>query len=223
MELLLGNMNYSSWSIRAALVARGSGLDIPERIVPLGFDETKSFLLEETGLHTVPVLRTDGLIIRDSLAITEWLAEKSEPGKVWPVDANKRALARSVCAEMHSGFLGLRSQMPVNIRTSSPTPALEGDLAADIDRVKTIWSDLRAKFQNDGEFLFGAWSAADAFYAPVVTRFRTYGYVLTRDLAAYSDAVWEHDLLKTLRAQAEDEPWEIEMGHLGPLRAWVRE
>ena len=77
MELLLGNLNYSSWSIRAALVARSSGLNIPERIVPLGFDETKKFLLEETGLHTVPVLRSDDLIIRDSLAITEWLAEKS--------------------------------------------------------------------------------------------------------------------------------------------------
>ena len=124
---------------------------------------------------------------------------------------------------MHSGFLGLRSQMPVNIRAKSPSPALEGDLATDIDRVKTIWSDLRAKFQNDGDFLLGTWSAADAFYAPVVTRFRTYGYELTGELAAYSDAVWEHDLLKTLRAQAEEEPWEIEMGHLGPLRAWVRE
>lgn len=223
MELLLGNLNYSSWSIRAALVARSSGLDIPERIVPLGFDETKKFLREETGLHTVPVLRSDNLIIRDSLAITEWLAEKSAPGKVWPEDADKRAIARSVCAEMHSGFLGLRSQMPVNIRAKSPSPALEGDLATDIDRVKTIWSDLRAKFQNDGDFLLGTWSAADAFYAPVVTRFRTYGYALTGALAAYSDAVWEHDLLKTLRAQAEEEPWEIEMGHLGPLRAWVRE
>ena len=223
MELLLGNLNYSSWSIRAALVARGCGLDIPERVVPLGFDETKQFLLKETGLHTVPVLRTDHLIIRDSLAITEWLAEKSAPGKVWPEDSDKRALARSVCAEMHSGFLGLRSQMPVNIRATSPTPAVEGDLAVDIDRVKKFWNDLRTQFQRDGEFLFGAWSAADAFYAPVVTRFRTYGYGLTGALADYSDAVWERDLLKTLRAQAEDEPWEIEMGHLGPLRAWVRE
>ncbi|MEL6693408.1 MAG: glutathione S-transferase [Pseudomonadota bacterium] len=223
MELLLGNLNYSSWSIRAALVARGSGLDIPERIVPLGFDETKKFLMEETGLHTVPVLRTNRLIIRDSLAITEWLAEKAAPGKVWPEDANKRAVARSVCAEMHSGFFGLRSQMPVNIRETSPTPPIEGDLATDIDRVKTIWSRLRSEFQDDGDFLLGSWSAADAFYAPVVTRFRTYGYALSGALAAYSDAVWEHDLLKTLREQAEEEPWEIEMGHLGPIRAWVRE
>ena len=223
MELLLGNMNYSSWSIRAALVARSSGLDIPERVVPLGFEETKQFLLEETGLHTVPVLRTDDLIIRDSLSITEWLAEKSEPGKVWPEDARKRALARSACAEMHSGFFGLRSQMPVNIRARSESPALEGDLATDVERVKTIWSKLRSEFHSDGDFLLGDWSAADAFYAPVVTRFRTYGYTLTGALAAYSDAVWEHDLLKTLREQAEKEPWEIEMGPMGPKRAWVRD
>jgi glutathione S-transferase len=223
MELILGNLNYSSWSIRAALVARGSGLDIPERIVPLGFEETRALLIKETGLHTVPVLRSGDLIIRDSLAITEWIAEEAAPGRVWPEDESRRALARSVCAEMHSSFVGLRSQMPVNIRAQSETPALEGDLLSDIERVKTIWTNLRAEFQTSGDFLFGDWSAADAFYAPVVTRFRTYGYALEGVLADYSEAVWEHELLQNLRAQADAEPWEIEMGHLGPLRAWVRE
>ncbi|MEL6858433.1 MAG: glutathione S-transferase [Pseudomonadota bacterium] len=223
MELLLGNLNYSSWSIRAALVARASGLNIPERVVPLGFPETREQLIAETGLHSVPVLRVEDLIIRDSLAIAEWIAEKSAPGAVWPVDEERRALARSVCAEMHSGFIGLRSQMPVNIRAQSPSPAIEGDLSTDIERVKTIWTTLRTRFHGSGAFLFGAWCAADAFYAPVVTRFRTYGYELSGVLADYSDAVWEHQFLKTLRRQAEAEPWEIEMGHLGPLRAWVRE
>ena len=223
MELLLGNLNYSSWSIRAALVARASGLDIPERIVPLGFEESRAFLIKETGMHTVPVLRVGDLIIRDSLAITEWIAEKAAPGRVWPKDEGRRALARSVCAEMHSSFTGLRSQMPVNIRTRSETPPLEGDLLVNIERVKAIWTKLRADHHREGDFLFGGWSAADAFYAPVVTRFRTYGYALEGVLAEYLDAVWEHELLQTLRAEAESEPWEIEMGFLGPVRAWVRD
>ena len=100
---------------------------------------------------------------------------------------------------------------------------MEGDLLSDIERVKAIWGDLRSEFKSDGDYLLGAWSAADAFYAPVVTRFRTYGYDLTGDLAAYSDAVWTHPLMQTLREQAEAEPWEIEVGHLGPIRAWMRE
>ncbi|MEL7112552.1 MAG: glutathione S-transferase [Pseudomonadota bacterium] len=222
-ELILGNMNYSSWSIRAALVSRNSGLDIQERIVPLGFEETKTALIEETGLHTVPVLVHGDLIIRDSLAIAEWIAEQAPPGMVWPEDPSKRALARSACAEMHSGFFGLRSQMPVNIRENSPQPDLQGDLAKDIERVCSIWQTFRTRFADDGPYLFGDWSAADAFYAPVVTRFRTYGYDLNGALSEYSDAVWTHPLLKQIRAQAVAEPWEIEMGHLGPARAWVRD
>lgn len=221
--LYLGNLNYSSWSIRAALVARASGLDISERIFPLGFPETKQALIEETGLHTVPVLMTDRLIIRDSLAITEWIAEHAEPGKVWPVDQTKRAMARSVCAEMHSGFFGLRSLMPVNIRAASPAPDFTEELEQNIARVLAIWTEHRNANASQGPFLFGDWSAADAFYAPVVTRFRTYGYDLTGAGKDYAEAVWDHPLLCELRDQAEAEPWEIEMGHLGPIRAWVRD
>lgn len=223
MQLILGNLNYSSWSIRAALVARASGLDIPEKIIPLGFPETREQIKSLTGHHTVPVLMEDGLIIRDSLAITEWLAEQAGPGRVWPEDPRNRSLARSACAEMHSGFIALRSQMPVNIRESSPTPPIEGDLKSDIDRIVEIWTRFLSDPKRDGPFLFGDWCAADAFYAPVVTRFRTYGYQLSGDLAAYSDAVWNHELLQRLREQAEAEPWMIEMGHLGPARAWIRD
>ncbi|MEL6828950.1 MAG: glutathione S-transferase N-terminal domain-containing protein, partial [Pseudomonadota bacterium] len=116
-ELILGNLNYSSWSIRAALVARASGLDIPERVLPLGFPNTRETLLAETGHHTVPVLASEGLTIRDSMAITEWIAERADPGRVWPIEPHKRALARSATAEMHAGFFGLRGQMPVDIRS----------------------------------------------------------------------------------------------------------
>jgi len=222
-EIILGNMNYSSWSIRAALVARASGLDIPETIVPLGFDETRANLIERTGHHTVPVLLTGDLVIRDSLAITEWIAEQAEAGRIWPMEPGKRAQARSVVAEMHSGFVQIRSKMPVDIRSRNPNPEMEEALQAEIDRVLALWTDCRNRHANDGPFLFGAWSAADAFYAPVVTRFRTYGYALTGAAADYADAVWETELLQQLREQAEAEPWEIEMGVLGPARAWVRE
>ena len=222
-ELILGNLNYSSWSIRAALVSRASGLNLPERIVPLGFDETRAQLIAETGLHTVPVLKDGALIIRDSLAITEWIAEQSPAGCVWPEDPSKRALARSVCAEMHSSFVGLRSEMPVDIRSRKPSPPIEGKLLSDIERVLSIWSDLRQTYHADGPYLFGTWSAADAFYAPVVTRFKTYGYALDGVAEEYSETIWSTEWLQALRAEAEAEPWEIEMGYLGPARAWVRE
>ena len=222
-ELILGNMNYSSWSIRAALVARHSGLDINENIVPLGFDETRQTLIRETGFHTVPVLRDGALFIRDSLAITEWIAERSDAGRVWPLDPEKRSLARSIVSEMHSGFMQIRSQMAVDVRSCKASPKIEGALASDIDRVLTIWQNYREKYRNDGPFLFGDWCAADAFYAPVVTRFKTYGFELHGSAEAYSDAVWESNLLKQLRNQADAEPWEIELGDSGPIRAWIRD
>lgn len=220
--LLLGNLNYSSWSVRAALIARASGLGIAERIVPLGVEETKTALIKETGLHTVPVLLSGDLIIRDSLAIAEWIAERAPVGKVWPSDPDARALARSACAEMHSGFFALRSQMPVDIRSRTETPDLTPALTRDIDRVLEIWETLLGR-PGSGPFLFGEWSAADAFYAPVVTRFSTYGYDLEGKAKQYAEAVWAHPSLTELRAQAEVEPWEIEMGTFGPVRAWRRQ
>lgn len=168
-------------------------------------------------MHTVPVLKHGDLFIRDSLSITEWIAEQAEPGRVWPIDPAKRALARSVCAEMHSGFIALRSQMPVNIRANSPTPPIEGDLEANINRVLTIWSTCLADHESDGPFVFGDWSAADAFYAPVVTRFRTYGYALDGMLAEYAETIWTHPLLMDLRPQADAEPLEIEKGPFGAV------
>ena len=221
-ELILGNLNYSSWSIRAALVARGSGLDIPERVVPLGFEETRETLLRETAHHTVPVLVHDDLIIRDSLAITEWIAERAPARAVWPEDASERALARSIVAQMHAGFFALRGQMAVDIRSQHPTPDIVDGLRSDIDRVLALWEMCLSRPGSAGPFLFGSWSAADAFYAPVVTRFRTYGYELTGAAKAYSQAVWESSLITKLRAEAEAEPWCIEATASGPIRAWIR-
>ena len=204
-------------------MARLSGAEVPEVILPLGFSETRNRLLQETGYHTVPVLVSNGAVIRDSLAITETLAEDAPPAMIWPEAPLKRAFARSIVAEMHSGFLALRAQMPVDIRSRKPRPPIVGDLKNDIQRVLQIWQRARDQFAADGPFLLGQWCAADAFYAPVVTRFRTYGVSLEGAPGEYADAVWSHPAMLDLADEAACEPWEIEVGPTGPIRAWIRE
>ena len=217
--LYLGNKNYSSWSIRALLVARASGILIEERVLPLGPEETYDILLKETDQHRVPVLVTDGTVIHDSLAIVEWLAEKAAPGKVWPVDEVKRAKARSLCAEMHASFIDLRSDMGVDIRSSHPTPAMTSGLKWDISRILEIWTRARAEYEQDGPYLFGEWSAADAFYMPVATRFRTYGVELEGIHEAYAQAVLAHPLSAQLIEEAKAEPWSVDLSKFRPKSA----
>lgn len=217
--LYLGNLNYSSWSIRAALVARGSGLKIEEKVLPIGPDETYATLLEHTQQHRVPALVVDDLIIHDSLAITEWIAEQTAPGAVWPNDQNKRARARSLCAEMHASFIDLRSDMGVDIRSQHPTPTLTGGLKWDIARVLQIWRDTREAYRADGPYLFGDWSAADAVFMPVVTRFRTYGYALDGVAEDYAASVLAHPLSQQLISEAHSEPWTLDPTKFKPKSA----
>ena len=213
--LLLGNLNYSSWSIRGALVARMSGLNIAEEVMPLATDATRDYLIAKTGYRQVPALIERDLIVRDSLAITEWLAEASEPGKVWPKESATRARARMVVAEMHSGFNSLRRECYVDIRSRRTDAVLSDDTMTDIARVKAIWAECRAQANGDGPYLFGNWSAADAFYAPVVTRFRTYGVALEGGDAAYCEAVFNHPDMQQIEAAAIAEPWTMAPGPNG--------
>ena len=217
--LYLGNLNYSSWSIRAVLVARGAGVDVAERVLPLGPDETYDILLKETGQHRVPVLVTDEVVIHDSLAITEWIAEQAPAGKVWPLDPVKRARARSLCAEMHASFIDIRSDMGVDIRSRHPTPTLTSGLKWDINRILQIWQDTRTAYQTDGPYLFGEWSAADAFFMPVATRIRTYGYGLDGVAEDYAAALLDHPLSKRLIAEAKAEPWSVDLTRFRPKSA----
>ena len=217
--LYLGNLNYSSWSIRAVLVARGSGLELNERVLPLGPDETYEILLEETGQYRVPALVTKDVVIHDSLAITEWIAEQAGPGKVWPEDPVKRARARSLCSEMHASFIDIRSDMGVDIRSQHSTPTMSGGLKWDIQRVLQIWEDTRSAYSADGPYLFGEWSAADAFFMPVATRFRTYGVALDGIAEAYASAVLEHPLSKQLIAEAKAEQWSVDPSKFRPKSA----
>jgi glutathione S-transferase len=214
-----GNLNYSSWSIRPLLVARKVNLPVEEVIVPLDFPETTAQLKALSPTAKVPLLIWDGTEIWESLAIAEFIAEWAPPGAVWPLEPEKRAVARAVSSEMHAGFQAIRQACSMDIRSRHPAPDMTPALEADITRLQTMWSGLRARYGSGGPFLFGAWSAADAFYTPVVTRFRTYGLPLGGAAAEYSAAVLEDPLFRALEEQAKLEPWWIKYGPGGSGRS----
>lgn len=191
LKLVIGNKNYSSWSMRPWLVLTAFGIAFEEIRITLGEAHTTARISAYSAAGRVPVLIDGNLAVWDSLAICEYLAEQFASLPLWPQDAAARAVARSICAEMHSGFSDLRSQMGMNIRASLPgqghTPAVQ----ADIGRISEIWEDCLSKFGHR-QFLFGEFSIADAFYAPVVMRFRTYAVSLAPALQAYADRVAAH-------------------------------
>ena len=205
MQLVIGNKNYSSWSLRPWLAMKVAGIAFDEHRIPLYGTEAKARILAFNPAGKVPCLVDDeaGIRVWDSLAICEYLAEK-HPG-LWPKDGAARALARSISAEMHSGFQNLRQHMSMNIRRRHPGKGRTPESLADVARVVALWSDCRARFGTDGPFLFGAFSIADAMYAPVVLRFRTYEVELPADCRAYSDAVLALPAMREWIADAERE------------------
>ena len=171
--LVIGNKNYSSWSLRAWLMLKHAGVDFDEMRIPLFVAGYKEKLLTYSPAGKVPVYRDGDVLVWDTLAIGEYLYE-THPS-LWPAQREARARARSVSAEMHSGFVPLRKAMPMNIRAGGRKVAMSADLEADIARIKTIWRDLRKQYAAAGPWLFGPYSIADAMYAPVAFRFLTYG------------------------------------------------
>jgi len=190
LKLVIGNKNYSSWSLRGWLALAQAGLEFEEIRIPLSRPESKEQILRYSPSGKVPCLIDDGLTIFDSLAICEYINEQYAAGRLWPRDPGTRARARAVAAEMHSGFAPLRTHMSMDIRARYPERGAAAqqreDVAADIARIKEVWTECLAA---GGPLLFGEFSIADAFYAPVVTRFATYGVALPGPLAAYSDRV----------------------------------
>ncbi len=221
-QLILGNLNYSSWSIRPLLVARHIGLPIEEVIVPLDFPETSAKLKEISPTAKVPLLNWDGMTLWESLAITEWMAEWADPGMVWPEDSTKRAIARATASEMHASYPALRKACPMDIRGREATPEMTPELAADVARIQKLWADLRKEHGQGGDFLLGKWSAADAFFAPVVTRFRTYGIELDASATEYSAAVFADPKMQQLEAEAAVEPWFLAYGPDGRSSGFVK-
>ena len=189
LELVIGNKNYSSWSMRPWVLLRQA--EIPFQEIQLKFAQDVSVIGVEKYSPTrkVPVLLVDGEPVWDTLAICETAAELFPQNHLWPQEARARRVARSVCAEMHSGFQALRSRMPMNIRRRYPGKGLTAESQKDINRVVELWTDCRERFGGPGNFLFGRFSIADAFFAPVVMRFHTYGVTVPSLAQAYCEAV----------------------------------
>ncbi|HYD96478.1 MAG TPA: glutathione S-transferase family protein [Noviherbaspirillum sp.] len=190
-KLVIGNKNYSSWSMRPWVAMKAFGIPFEEVRIALGRPETSSLIARHSSAGRVPVLVAGETRVWDSLAICEYLAEQFPDKGLWPHDVVARAHARSICAEMHSGFTGLRSAMWMNIRASFPGKGRTPESQADIARVCEIWEDCLSG-PGTRTFLFGDFSIADAYYAPVVMRFRTYGVWLPPVLQAYVDRVVAH-------------------------------
>jgi len=207
--LVIANKNYSSWSMRGWLALRLAGVEFDEIVIPLYEETTKTAIAEHSPSGLVPALKMDGVTVWDSLAIAETLAERHRDAPLWPADPNARAVARSVAAEMHSGFRALRIEMPLNIRASHPGHGLTPGVETDIERIADIWRECRDRFGSGGPYLFGDASVADAFYAPVVTRFRTYGVAFDDVCQAYAEAIFAWPAVAEWCAAAEKELWHI--------------
>jgi glutathione S-transferase len=207
--LVVGNKNYSSWSLRGWLAARAAGIPFDEVLVRLSEPGSKEALLKHSPAGKVPLLKHGERVIWDSLAIIEYLGEIRPDAGLWPADPAARAHARSIAAEMHAGFQALRAHMPMNLRKSLPGKGRGRDVAEDIERISGIWIDCRARYDAAGPFLFGPFTAADVMYTPVATRFRTYAVELDDVCQEYVDAVLARPDFLEWHEAALEEPWVI--------------
>lgn len=191
LTLVIGNKNYSSWSMRPWVAMTAFGIPFQEVRILLDQPDTANRICSYSACGRVPVLLAGEITIWDSLAIVEYLAEQFPELHLWPQDVAARAMARSICAEMHCGFTDLRNAMPMNISASLPGKGRTNGSQADIGRISEIWEECLSRFGHH-QFLFGDFSIADAYFAPVVARFRTYGVSLAPALDAYCQRVLAH-------------------------------
>jgi glutathione S-transferase len=213
LTLVIGNKNYSSWSLRAWLFMKHAGVEFEEILIRLDTAETRDDMERYGPSGRVPVLRHGKLCVWDSLAICEYVAELTGGG--WPKGREARAVARSVSAEMHSGFTTLRSLWPMNARARNRRTAVTAALEADIERIDEIWNDCRGRFGAGGPWLFGEYSVADAMYAPVVLRFNTYSARISQTARWYMASVLEDGALQDWLQGAKQESWIIDADEVG--------
>jgi len=213
MLLTMGNKNYSSWSLRPWLLMKHVGLEFAERVIPLDTPEFVRDVVATSPTRRVPVLRHGSLLVWDSLAICEYACELT--GRGWPAARDARAVARAACAEMHSGFSILRSQWPMNARAVGRRTAPNPERSAEIARIENLWAECRARFGAGGPWLFGEFSVADAMYAPVVLRLRTYGATVRDATAAYMATVLADAHMLDWLAAAAAESWINESSEIG--------
>ena len=204
-RLIIGNKNYSSWSLRAWFLLRETGIDFDEHRIALDTEATAQEIAAYTAAGRVPVLLLGDVTVWDTMAIAETLAERWPDKHLWPADADMRAHARSISAEMHSGFDVLRAQMPMNCRAMGRRVPLPDELTNNIDRIIAIWTDCHRRYGEIGPWLFGDFSIADAMFAPVVLRFRTYGINLNESAGFYPQRLLESEAMQEWLAACESE------------------
>lgn len=203
-QLVLGDKNFSSWSLRPWLLMRMSGIAFEEVNVDIYKEGARERILEHVPSARVPALKTNGLTIWDTCAIIEYLAESHPDAGIWPAQKQARAIARAVSAEMHSGFENLRSEMPMDMNSIKPAAGVSDGVGIDVTRIVSIWRMCRDTYGSGGPFLFGDFCAADAMYAPVVSRFKTYGV----DVSKFGDDGTGETYCQTVLA-------------LGPVKDWT--
>ncbi len=207
LHLVIGNKNYSSWSLRPWLAMKVAGIAFEETVISLEAKDFKARVTAVSGAGKVPVLIDGDVHVWESLAILEYLAEKFPAAGLWPKDAAARAHARAIASEMHAGFLPLRRHLPMNVWRPVKLRPLDDGAKADAARIDAIWSDCRARYGAAGPFLFGAFSAADAMYAPVIWRFHTYAVEVSAAARAYMNAMMALPAWGEWRDAARREPW----------------
>ncbi len=210
LQLIIGNKNYSSWSLRPWIALKVAGIPFDETVIPIYRPGSKEQFLALSPAGKVPILRDGAVTVWESLAILEYVAEKFPDATLWPRDAAARAHARAIATEMHGGFLPLRRQLPMNVWRPPKPLALNAEAAASVARIDAMWSDARARFGAGGPFLFGHFTAADAMYAPVVSRLHTYAVDVGAASAAYMAAVMALPAWHEWRAAALKEEWVLE-------------
>lgn len=205
LTIVIGNKNYSSWSLRGWLAAKHTGLPLDEVKIDLYTPKSKAELLQHSPTGLVPLLKQGDTLVWDSLAIIDYCAQLAPEKFWWPEDLSAYAFARSIAAEMHSGFFALRNHAPMNLRARFTGLALGTAVADDVTRVEALWLEARQQFGSTGDFLFGDFSAADMMYAPVVHRFHSYGVEVSDTARAYMKAMLHHPLMQAWANEAAKE------------------
>ncbi len=217
MHLIIGNKLYSSWSLRPWILLKAIGVAFRETVIPLSQPDTKRNILEHSPTGKVPLLIDGDIRVWESLAIMEYIADKFPQAQVWPENTAARAHARATSSEMHAGFQALRQACPMNLgRTFKPKTSHGSDADANVARIETLWAEARKHHGSGGPFLYGTFSAADAMFAPVVTRLDTYQVAVKPETRKYMDAVLKHPAFVEWRLAALKEPWflpDYEKGH----------
>jgi glutathione S-transferase len=219
MKLLIGNRNYSTWSLRPWLVLAHFGIPFEDEVLMLSGEGWREALAARSPTGKVPVLIDGELVVPETIAIIEYLADRFPDKAIWPADIQQRAMARAVSAEMHSSFMGLRSNAPMNLRASHVGKVSPESVAGDMHRMEQVWGGLLAK--SGGPFLFGEFTAADAMFAPLATRIRTYGLAASDVANSYVEAIYSLPAFQQWLGLALREPWIVDDDEIDVIQGRV--